>query len=71
MANRRDFDGVAALRQGLERVAATLASLRPGQAGYENLRAAYRRYRELAAAGTFGKVNIRPRKTARAARCSA
>lgn len=62
VANRRDFDGVAALTRGLEQgVASTLASLRPGQAAYESLRAAYRRYRDLAAAGGWSSIPDGPK----------
>lgn len=62
VANRRDFDGVAALAGGLERgVTSTLASLRPAQAGYANLRAAYRRYRELAAGDRWPVVPDGPK----------
>lgn len=62
VANRRDFDGVAALRRGLEQgVAGTLASFRPGQDGYRELRTAYRRYRDLAAAGGWSPVPEGPR----------
>lgn len=61
VANRRDFDGVVVLGRGLERgIASTLGSLRPAEAGYANLRAAYRRYRDLAAAGRWSPVPTGP-----------